>query len=69
MLLNAFHKLENAGEASHDPILMENCPTCSYMSCSYQFTEWSVITPFQVMCRARDSVATREMPLEKEVEI
>ena len=34
----------------------------------YQSTEWFVITPFQVVCKARDSVATREVPLEKKVD-
>ena len=31
----------------------------------YQFTEWFVISPFQVVCKAWDLVATREVPLEK----
>ena len=38
------------------------------MCWSYQSTEWFIISPFQVVCRAWDSVATRELPLEKKVD-
>ena len=34
----------------------------------YQSTEWFIISPFQVVCETRDSVATREVPLEKKVD-
>ena len=34
----------------------------------YQSTEWFVISPFQVVCKAWYSVATREVPLEKKVD-
>ena len=34
----------------------------------YQSTEWLVISPFQVVCRAWDSVATTEVPLEKKID-
>ena len=69
VLLNVFVKLQNAGVAYHHSVLMGNCPTCSHMAWPYQSTEWSVISPFQVMCRARDSVTTRDVPLEKKNEI
>ena len=35
----------------------------------YQSTKWFVISPFQVVCWAWDSVATREVPLEKKVDM
>ena len=34
----------------------------------YQSTEWFAIRPLQVVCKARDSVATREVPLKKKVD-
>ena len=33
----------------------------------YQSTEWLVISPFQVVRRAWDSVATRDVPLDKKI--
>ena len=31
LCLNAFAKLQNARGASHEPVLMDNCPTCLYV--------------------------------------
>ena len=34
-----FAKLENVREASRDPALIGNCPTCSHMTWPYQSTK------------------------------
>ena len=34
----------------------------------YQSTEWFVVSPFQVVCKACDSMAMREVPLEKKAD-
>ena len=65
--LNAFAKLQNARGASPQPLLMENYPLI-YMCWLYQSTEWFVISLFQVVCQAWNSVVTREVPLEKKVD-
>ena len=69
LCLNALAQLKNAMSASWHPALMGNCPTCSRIPWPYQSTKWFVISPFQVVCRACDSVATREVPLEKKVDM
>ena len=69
MCLNVLAKLQNGMGASHHPVLMSNCPTCSHMPCSYQSTNWFFISQFQVVYRAWDSVATKEVPLEKKVDM
>ena len=69
MCLNVLAELQNGMGASHHPALMSNCPTCSHMPCSYQSTNWFFISRFQVVYRAWDFVATREVPLEKKVDM
>ena len=54
---------------SRHPGFMENCPTCSHMSWPYQSTKWFVISPFHVVWGARDSMATRDVPLAKKVDM
>ena len=39
-----------------------------YMCWPYQSAEWFIMSLFQVVCRAWDSAATREVPLEKKVD-
>ena len=56
-------------EASHHPVLMGNCPTCSHMLWPYQSTECFLISPFQLICRLLGSVARRDVPLEKKVDM
>ena len=46
-----------------------NCPTCNLVPWPYQSTKWFVISPFQVVSEAWDFVATREVPLEKTVDM
>ena len=50
--LNAFAKLQIAKRGSRHPILMGSWPSCSHMPCTCQSSEWLVISPFQVVCRA-----------------
>ena len=69
LCLNAFAKLQNAMEGSSHPVLMFNCPTYNHMLWPYQSTECFVISPFQVVCRASDSAARREVPFEKKVDM
>ena len=68
LCLSALAKSQNARGAFHHPALMGNCPTCSHMPWPYQSTKWFVISPSQVMCGAWDSVASKEVPLEKKVD-
>ena len=68
LCLNALAKLQNVRGASRRPALMGNCPSCNHMSWSYQSTKWFVVSPFQVVCGAWCSVATREVPLEEKVD-
>ena len=46
-----------------------NCPTCNLVPWPYQSTKWFVINPFQVVSEAWDFVATREVSLEKTVDM
>ena len=62
---NALAKLQNVRGTSRHPVLKDNCPTCSDMARSYQSTEWFILSPFQVVCKAWDSVTTRVVLLEK----
>ena len=54
---------------SHHSVLMGSCPTCSHMPWPYQSTKWFVISPFHVVRGAWDYVATRNVALEKKVDI
>ena len=67
--LNAFAKLQNARGSSRYPVLMRNCPKFSHRPWPYQSAERCAISPFQVVYRARDSVTTREVPLEKKFDM
>ena len=58
LCLNAFAKLQNARGASHQPVLMGNCPTCFYVLTLLVY--WMVSYQSQVVCKAWDSVATRD---------
>ena len=69
LCLNALAKLQNLKEASHHPALMGNCPTCSHIPWPYQSTKWFVISLFQVVCDVWDSVATREVSVDKKVDL
>ena len=69
LCLSALAKLQNTRGASHHPALIGNCPTCSLMPWPYQSTKWFVISLSQVVCGAWDSVASREVPLEKKVDM
>ena len=53
LCLNAFAKLQNARGASSHPVLM-GIALLVYMCWPYQSTECFVISPLQVVCRARD---------------
>ena len=55
------------GASSHPAL--DNCPIFSDMLWPYQPTERFGIGPFQVLYKTWDSVATRDAPLEKKVEI
>ena len=59
LCLKTLAKLQNAREASGHPALMNNYTASSHMPSSYQSTNWFVISPFQVVRGAWDSVATR----------
>ena len=59
----------NARGGSCHLVLMDNCPTCSHMPWPYQATKWLAISSYQVVCGAWDSVALREVPLEKKVDM
>ena len=65
LCLNALAKLQSARRASRHPALIGNCPTCNHMPWPYQSTKWFVISTLRVMCKALDSVATRQVPFEK----
>ena len=67
LCLNAFAELRNVRGASRQPVLMGNFSTCLYVL-AYQSTEWLVISPLQVVCRAWDSVAMRQLPFEKKID-
>ena len=69
LCLNALAKLHNAREASRHPALVDNCPNCNDMFWPYQSTKWFVISLFQMLCGAWYSVATREVPCEKKVDL
>ena len=67
--LNALTKLQSTRGASRHPALTGNCPACNHIRWSSQSSNWFVVNPFQVACGAWDSVDTREVPLEKKVDI
>ena len=67
LCLNVFAKLQNARGAFRQPVLMGTSLLVN-MCWPYQSTEWFVISPFQVVYRAWDSVATREVVLEMKVD-
>ena len=67
LCLNASAKLQNSKEASRHPALMCNCSTCSHIPWPYQSIKWFVISLFQVVCDVSDSVATREVSVDKKV--
>ena len=69
LCLNALAKLQNPREASRHPTLMGNCSTCSHMLLLYQSTKWFIISPFEMVWVAWDSVTTRELPVEKKVDM
>ena len=69
LCLNALAKLQNPKGPSRHPALMGNCSTCSHMSWPYQSTKWFFISSFQVVYRAWDSVATREVPAVEKVDM
>ena len=69
LCLNALIKLQNARGASCYPAWMDNCPTCSHMPWPYQSTKWFVISPLQAVFKVWDSMATREVPPEKNVDM
>ena len=69
LCLNALAKLQNLKEASRHPVLIGNYSTCSRVPWPYQSTKRFVISPFKVVCGVWDSVATREVPVEKKVEM
>ena len=76
LCLNASPKLLNLREASRLLALIGICLTWSHMFYSYQSSEVTCLTPInpvnsplQVMWGTWDSVATREVPLEKNVEL
>ena len=48
---------------------MSNCSASSHMLWPYQFTKWLVISLFQVVFDVRGSVATREVPVDKKVDL
>ena len=52
LCLNVFAKLHNERGISLHPVILANCGTCSHIFWPYQSTEWFVISPFQVVCRA-----------------
>ena len=67
LCLNAFAKLQNVRGAPHQPDLMGKYPTCLYVLALSVY--WMVYyQSFHVVCRAWDSVTTREVPLEKKVD-
>ena len=61
LCLNSLTKLQNPKGASRSLALVDNCSTCSDMSWPYQSTKLFAISPFQVVCRGLDSVATRKV--------
>ena len=69
LFLNALAKLQNPKEAYRQPAFMGNCSTCSHIPWPYQSTKWFAISLFQVVCDVWDSVATREMPVDKKVDL
>ena len=69
IVLTALAKLQSRRGASRHPTLTGNCPGCNYIRWPCQSTNWFVVSPFHVLCGAWDTVATREVPLEKKVNI
>ena len=67
--LNALAKLKNVTGASRHSVLMGNCPTFSHMPSPHQSTKWFLIISIHVVWGAWDSVATRDIPLEKKVDM
>ena len=66
--LNTWAKLQNTRRASRHPALMGNCRLV-VLRWPYQSTKWFVISLFQIVCRTWDCIATREVPLEKNVDM
>ena len=69
LCLNALAKLKNVTGTSRHSVLMGNCPTFSHMPSLHQSTKWFLIISIHVVWRAWDSVATRDIPLEKKVDM
>ena len=67
LCLNALAKLQNPKEASRHPAMVGSS-TCSYMPWPYKSTK-CFISPFQVVCEVWDSMNTRELPVEKKVDM
>ena len=68
LCLNALATLQNARRASCQPVLMGNCPTCLYVLALSVY--WMVsYQSVQVVFRAWDCVAKREVPLGKKVDM
>ena len=67
--LNVWAKIKNARGTSHNPALIGNWPTCSHTSQPYQSSEWFLISLFQLVCGTWDSMVTREVSLEKNVDL
>ena len=69
IVLTALAKLQSTRRASRHPTLTDKWPGCNYIRWPCQSTNWFSVSPFHVLCGAWDSVATREVPLEKKVNI
>ena len=69
IVLTALAKLQSTRGASRHPTLTGKWPGCNYIRWPCQSTNWLSVSPFHVLCGAWDSVATREVPLEKKVNI
>ena len=65
LCLNALAKLQNPKKASCHQALMGNCSTYSHILWLYQSTKWFAISLLWVW----DSVATREVPVKKKVDM
>ena len=68
LCLNALAKLWNVRGTSRHPAFMGNCLTCSHFW-PHQSTKWFVISQFHLLWGAWDSMATRDVPLAKKVDI
>ena len=66
--LNAWAKSQNTRRASRHPALMGNCRLV-VLRWPCQSTKWFVISLFQIVCRTWDCIATREVPLEKNIDM